>query len=94
MPVVDSVAADYQDEVAFLAIAGKSDMGSTASEAANLLSDNVPWGLDDSIWDLYGVPGQPATILVAQGVIVDQWFGVQSEEFLRERIDQLIELGA
>lgn len=69
-------------------------MASTASEAANLLTDNVPWGLDDSIWDLYGIPGQPATVLVAQGVIVDQWFGAQSEEFLRERIDELIALGA
>mgnify|MGYP001545904224 FL=1 len=94
MPVVDEVSADYQDEVAFLAVAGKSDLPPTADVAGRLLTDNVPWGLDDSIWDLYGVPGQPATVLIAQGVIVDMWFGAQSDEFLRERIDNLITLGA
>lgn len=94
MPVVDEVSADYQDEVAFLAVAGKSDLSPTADVAGRLLTDNVPWGLDDSIWDLYGVPGQPATVLIAQGVIVDMWFGAQSDEFLRERIDNLITLGA
>jgi hypothetical protein len=94
LPVVDEVSADYQDEVAFLAVAGKSDLPPTADVAGRLLTDNVPWGLDDSIWDLYGVPGQPATVLIAQGVIVDMWFGAQSDEFLRERIDNLITLGA
>jgi hypothetical protein len=33
-------------------------------------------------------------VLIAQGVIVDMWFGAQSDEFLRERIDNLITLGA
>ena len=80
--------------MAFLAVAGKSDLPPTADVAGRLLTDNVPWGLDDSIWDLYGVPGQPATVLIAQGVIVDMWFGAQSDEFLRERIDNLITLGA
>ena len=88
------MAADYQDDVQFLAVAGRSDMGSTADRAAELLTDNVDWGLDDSIWDLYGIPGQPATVLISQGVIVDQWFGAQGEDFLRERIESLLNLGA
>ena len=69
-------------------------MGSTEARANELLTNNVPWGLDDQIWDLYGIPGQPATVLISQGVIVDQWFGAQGEDFLRERIDRLISLGA
>ena len=94
MPVVDQVAADYQDDVKFLAVAGKADIGPTAAAANELFSDNLTWGLDNQIWDLYGVPGQPATVLIAQGVVVDMWFGATSDEFLRERIDNLISLGA
>ena len=94
MPVVDAVAADYQDEVTFLAVAGKGGLDATTQAAASLFSDNLKWGLDDSIWDLYGVPGQPATILISQGVVVDMWFGVNGDEFLRERIDALISLSS
>jgi hypothetical protein len=94
LPVIDQVAADYQDEVKFLAVAGKADMGPTAEVANELFSDNLAWGLDPQIWELYGIPGQPATVLIAQGVVVDMWFGATSAEFLRERIDNLITLGA
>lgn len=94
MPVVDAVAADYLDDVTFLAVAGKSDLDRTAARANDLLTGNLQWGLDDSIWDLYGVPGQPATVLVVDGVIVDQWFGAAPEDLLRERLDRLVELAA
>ena len=91
---MDRVAAEYQDEVTFLAIAGRSDLERTAAGASELFSDNLMWGLDDDIWDLYGVPGQPATILVADGVIVDQWFGAAPEGLLRERLDRLVALSS
>lgn len=94
MPVIDAVAADYLDEIAFVAVAGRADMDRTAPRAAELFSDNLMWGLDDTIWNLYGVPGQPASVLIAQGVIVDQWFGAAGEETLRERLDRLVSLGA
>jgi hypothetical protein len=94
LPVVDTVAADYQGDVTFLAVAGKADMDRTAQRANELITDNVLWGLDDSIWDLYGVPGQPATVLIVDGVIVDQWFGALPEDTIRERLDRLVELAA
>lgn len=67
-------------------------MERTSRTADELFSENLAWGLDDRIWDLYGVPGQPATILIANGVIVDQWFGAVPEDFLRERLDRLVSL--
>lgn len=67
-------------------------MARTSERADELFSENLAWGLDDRIWDLYGVPGQPATILIANGVIVDQWFGAAPEDFLRERLDRLVSL--
>lgn len=70
-------------------------MARTSARAAELLpGGNLQWGLDDSIWDLYGVPGQPATVLIVDGVIVDQWFGAIPEDLLRERLDLLVELAA
>lgn len=55
-----------------------------------LLTDNVSWGLDESIWDLYGILGQPASVLIDRGVIVDQWYGALGEAELREKLSTLI----
>jgi hypothetical protein len=92
LPVVDKVATKFQDDVTFLAVAGRGGMESTVDAAGQLFSKNLMWGLDDSIWDLYGVPGQPATVLITRGVIVDMWFGETSSSFLNERIENLLTL--
>lgn len=92
MPVIDQVAADYRDDVTFLAVGGRSDLERTASAADELFSDNLMWGFSPEIWDLYGIPGQPTTVLIADGVIVDQWFGAIGEDALRERLDHLVGL--
>jgi hypothetical protein len=68
-------------------VAGRSNPGSSADAAAELFSDNLLWGYDESIWDLYGVPGQPASVLIQSGVIVDVWFGAIGDEALREKLD-------
>ncbi len=94
MPVIDDVAAEYLEDVTFLAVAGRSDLGSTAAAADELFSDNLMWGLDESVWDLYGIPGQPASVLITNGVIVDQWFGAVGADVLRERLDRLVELSS
>jgi hypothetical protein len=94
LPVVDEVANDYVNNVTFLAIAGRGDLGATQEEAARLFSDNLKWGLDDSIWDLYGVPGQPASVLIANGVVVDVWFGALNEAEMRSRLDNLVSLSS
>jgi len=50
------------------------------------------WGLDDSIWDLYDIVGQPATVLIKDGVIIDSWYGVLEESQLRAKLDNLAAL--
>ena len=93
MPVVDEVAADYLNEVTFVAVAGRGDLGASAEAAGNLFSDNLLWGLDDSVWDLYGVPYQPVTFLITGGdTIVDGWPGLLDESDIRSRIDTLAAL--
>ena len=92
LPVISKLASKYQGKVTFIAVAGKSDMGSTAEVADALLNRNVRWGLDDSVWDLYGVRGQPVAVLIKQGVIVKQLLGSTAEDVLTARINDLIAL--
>lgn len=95
MPVVDQIAADYQGEVVFLGVAGRSSFQATAERAGQWFSERIIWGLDDSIWDLYGVPYQPVTFLITgDDVVVDGWPGALPEEEIRSRLDRLLELSA
>ena len=94
MPVIDAVAPDYADSVRFLAVAGQSDLASTKAQADQLLS-NVNWSLDESVWGLYGVRGQPVSFLITGNDIeVGNWFGAVGEETLRAALDELVALGA
>lgn len=53
------------------------------------------WGLDEEeeIFQLYGVPYQPVTVLIAHDdTVVDTWPGLRSEEEIRAAIENLITL--
>lgn len=93
MPVIDAVAPDYADTVRIIAVAGRSDLASTKAKAGELLS-NVEWGLDESIWDLYGVRGEPVSFLITgNDVQIANWFGAAGEDALRAALDELLALG-
>jgi thioredoxin-like negative regulator of GroEL len=94
LPVVDEVANDYVDDVTFLAVAGRGDLGATQEQAGRLFSDNLKWGLDDSVWELYGVRGQPVSILIVDGVVVDGWPGALGEAGLRQKLDNLVSISS
>lgn len=95
MPVIESISADYADDVTFLAVAWKGTLEDTREEAERLIpSGNVQWGLDagEEIFSLYGVPYQPVTVLVTHDKIIkDTWPGVLSEAEMRAEIESLIE---
>lgn len=94
MPVVDRLAAEYGDRVAFVAPAWKGTAEATAERAAELLSSgSVQWGLDEdeSIFSAYGIPYQPVTVLIsAEGEVVDSWAGARPGSEMREAIESLI----
>jgi hypothetical protein len=91
LPVVADIADEYSDQVVFLGVAGRAGFDETAARAEELFQDRLIWGLDDSIWDLYGIPYQPVTVLLAgNDVIVDGWPGILDEAEIRQRIDALI----
>jgi hypothetical protein len=89
LPVVDAIAASYVDDVRFVAVAGRSSADKTAARAGELLS-NLDWGLDDSVWETYGVPYQPVTFLISgDDVVVDTWAGALAEPEIRQKLDDL-----
>ena len=91
--MIDAVASDYQDIIKFVAVAGRSDLEPTARRAEELLTDNVAWGLDESVWGLYEILGQPASVMITgDDIIVEGWYGAVGEEELRNRLDLLASL--
>jgi len=95
LPVIDRIAADYRDDVTSLAVAGRGSLDRTQQRAAELFSDNLLWGFDESIWELYAVFGQPFTVLVSgDDVIVDSWFGRLDESELRGKLEGLVAASA
>ena len=93
LPVVDALAQEYGERVAFVAVAGKSDFATTEQEANRLFSPFVVWGLDDSIWDLYQVPYQPASFFITgDDVIIESYAGPVPEDEMRAWLDELVRI--
>ena len=65
MPVIDAVASDYQGRVTILAVAGRSTPEASAARVGEWFSpDRLMWGYSDEMFGLFGVPGQPVSVLV------------------------------
>lgn len=96
MPVIDSLAAEYSDRIDFVAPAWKSSLEATASRADELMgSGMIQWGLDanEEIFQLYGVPYQPVSVLIAADqTVVEAWDGLRPEAEIRAALDNLISL--
>ncbi|HEX9763596.1 MAG TPA: TlpA disulfide reductase family protein [Acidimicrobiia bacterium] len=96
LPMVDRVAADYAGRVEFVGPVWKSGLDATIRAAEELLPSGViRWGLDpdEVIFELYGVPYQPVTVLIASDqTVVEAWAGVLSEAEIRQALDDLIAL--
>lgn len=94
MPVVDSLAAEYGDRVDFVAPAWKSSFAATEARAEELFQSGlIQWGLDENeeIFELYGIPYQPVTVLIAADrTVVEAWDGLRAEDEIRAALDDLV----
>lgn len=95
LPVIDAVASDYQDQITFVAVAGRSSEAASRTRVGVWFDPSrILWGYDDDLWALFAVFGQPTTILISSDdVIVGGWRGALSEAELREELDRLVEIG-
>ena len=95
MPVIDAVASDYQDRIAFVAVAGRSSEAASRERVGVWFDPaRILWGYDDDLWALYSVFGQPTTVLISSDdVIVGGWAGALTEDELREQLDELAAIG-
>lgn len=93
--MIDAVASDYQEEITFLAVAGRSDIESSRRRVGDWFSpDRLRWGYDDTVWELYGVFGQPTSVLITgDDLVLDGWFGGVGEEALQAALDRLVAAG-
>lgn len=93
MPVVDNLAEEYEDRIAFVAVAWKGTPEATAQRASELMpSGSMVWGLDASekVFALYEVPYQPVTVLIsADKQVAERWTGLRDEEEIRAALDRL-----
>ncbi|MFP3880942.1 MAG: TlpA family protein disulfide reductase [Actinomycetota bacterium] len=96
MPVVDGLAAEYGGRVDFVAPAWKSSFEATEARANELFqSGQIMWGLDEDeeIFNLYDIPYQPVTVLIAADqTVVEAWDGLRPEEEIRAAIEDLMAL--
>lgn len=93
--MIDAVASDYQDQITFLAVAGRSSPEASAQRVGDWFSpDRILWGYDDDLWPTYEVFGQPVSYLISSDdVIVGGWYGAAGEEDLRAQLDFLVAIG-
>jgi hypothetical protein len=98
LPVVDKLAAEYSDRIDFVAPAWKSSFAATEDRANEILvSGDVLWGLDEDedIFNLYGVPYQPVTVLIAgDDTVVEAWPGLRDEAEIRAALENLISISS
>lgn len=98
LPVVDGLATEYSGQVDFVAPAWKSSLELTQQRADELFdSGEIKWGLDaeEEIFQLYGVPYQPVTVLIAgDRTVVEAWDGLRPEEEIRAALDNLVALSS
>jgi hypothetical protein len=98
LPVIDKLAAEYSDRIDFVAPAWKSTFAATEDRADEILvSGTVLWGLDEDedIFNLYGVPYQPVTVLIAaDDTVVEAWPGLRDEGEIRAALENLISISS
>ena len=92
--MLSEISKDY-DDIAFLAVAGRSDEAESAKRAPQWFDESrIRWGYSDELWATYGIRGQPTVVLISSDdVVLGQWFGQQPESVIRDALDQMVVIG-
>lgn len=89
--MIDAVASDYLDDIGFVAVAQNSSEEASRDRVGAWFSpDRLLWGYSDEIAALFGVRGQPVSVLISEhGRVVDGWYGPLPEDQIRAKLDAL-----
>lgn len=92
--MIDVIAQDYEN-IAFVAVAGRSSESESAERAPQWFDESrIRWGYSDDVWRQYEVLGQPTVFLISSDdVVLGQWFGQQPESVIRDALDQMVAIG-
>jgi hypothetical protein len=82
------LAEEYGNRVTFIGISDERDTVAGGKAYAAELDVPYPLALDQSVWDAYGVPYQPVTVLLdADGVEIHRVTGPISYEGLKAQLE-------
>lgn len=91
MPVVDSLAQEYQGRVSVIAIAWAAPYEATEAAAKQLLpSGAVRWTLDDDAFASFEVSYQPVAVMTVGGVQIQRWHGGLNDADLRQAFEAVL----
>lgn len=95
--MLENLSAEYEGEVAFVAVGGASDRAQIAQRAEEWIpSGRIKWGLDEDqdVWALLGARGTPTTVVMASdGRVVAAWSGESGVNRIRQAIEAALEAG-
>lgn len=91
-PHISSVSAEYADQVTFIGVPGKDTQEAMRDFVEEYDLHHMVQAVDEdgSLWAMYGVGYQPATVFINQDGSVELHAGAISEQTLRDELDALI----
>mgnify|MGYP001825985305 CR=1 FL=1 len=95
MPMVDELAADYEEHATVVAVARLSELSDVESDVIEYLpSGATRWVSDEdnAISEAFGVPGNPVSILVVGGIEADRWLGSTPVTDISNLLDEVLGL--
>jgi hypothetical protein len=85
------LAEEYSEEVAFIGVSDNRDTVEDGKDYADEFAVPYPLALEQNVWDAYGVPYQPVTVLLdAEGVEVHRVSGPISYEEFKAQIEGVL----
>jgi hypothetical protein len=82
------LAEEYEQSVAFIGISDDRDTVAAGKEYATTFDVPYPLAHEQSVWDAYGVPYQPVTVVLdAKGIEIHRTTGPISYEGLRAELE-------
>lgn len=91
-PEVAEIAERYAGQVSFVGVPGRGELDAMREFVADTGTDGLPHlaDLDGSVWNAFGVYGQPAYAFIDDTGVIEVFIGGMGGDALGERVDALL----